>query len=158
VRQYFLYDRLRTSEFCSSPRRHGGVVGAPYNVRVEYCDQTVDIACAQGSEERFYGLSLFSQTSTGPRSGAPYTSARAARELPGCSRGAPHNGSNFVECHPEHVVQHECHALGRREPFENHEQCKTYGFGQQSFLLGISSFSDGDDGIAGSGVDRVFAP
>ena len=70
-----------------------------------------------------------------------YAAARAARELSRGHFGPPHDGSNLVERHGEHVVQHEGEPLGGLQLFEYDEQRETYRFGQQHLALRIASLA-----------------
>ena len=51
--------------------------------------------------------------------------AGAARQLPCRGRRAPHDGSDLLKRHREHVVQHERESLGGSERFEYHQQRQT---------------------------------
>src|SRR5262249_6121099 len=69
---------------------------------------------------------------------SPHPATSTARELPGCSLRALHNGSNLVKRHGEDVMQHKRQALGRSKHIEDHKQRETNRFGQKHFLFGIT--------------------
>jgi len=75
-------------------------------------------------------FSLAGEIGVGNRGRSPHPTACAARELPCRGRGAPHDGSDLVERHGEHVVQHDREPLDGSQRFEYHEQRETDRVGQ----------------------------
>ncbi len=68
-----------------------------------------------------------------------HPAAGAAGELPRGVGRAPHDGSDLVEGHGEHVVQHEGEPLGGSQGLQHHQQRQTDRVGQERFLLGVAS-------------------
>jgi len=93
--------------------RHDAEVGLEHHIWVENRHKRREVAITRGSEERVNDCSLAGQISIGdlrPSHPAPC----AAGELPCRDRGTPHDGSDLLEGHREHVVQHERQPLGGR--------------------------------------------
>ena len=70
-----------------------------------------------------------------------HPAAGAAGKLPRGVGRAPDDGSDLVEGHGEHVVQHEGEPLGGSQGLQNDQQRQTDRVGQQRFLLGVASIS-----------------
>jgi hypothetical protein len=68
---------------------------------------------------------------------APCTRRRARLALPNRGRRAPEDGSDLVEGHGEHVVQHEGDPLGRSQRVEDHQEREADRVGEQGFVLGV---------------------
>src|SRR6266571_3511300 len=110
-----------------------------HDVRVEQGEKRVKVTGARGGEEGVDHFSLVGEIGVGNRCHSSHTAARAARELPCCSRGALHYSRNLVEGHGKDVVQHEREALGGSQGIEDHEQRETDRVGQQRLVLGVDS-------------------
>jgi hypothetical protein len=126
----------RTAELPRCARRHGTAVGSDHNLWIENRQKCVEVTAARGSEESIDNFSLTGEIGIGSLGRSSHSAARAARELPCRGWGAPHDGSDLVEGHGEHVVQHEREPLGRTQRFEHQEQRETNRVGQQSFVRG----------------------
>ena len=97
----------RTADLPRCSCRDGTAVCSEHDVRVEHRQQRGEVTAARGGEEGVDDFSLAGEIGVGNRGRSPYPAARAAGELPCCARGAPHDGSDLLEGHGEHVVQHE---------------------------------------------------
>src|SRR5215204_5504680 len=117
---------LRTAHLPRCARRHATAVGSEHDVWVEHRNQRVEVAAARGSEEGVNDFSLAGEIGVGNIGRSPHPAACAARELPCCGRGTPHDGRDLLKGHSEHVVQHKRKPLGGSERFEYHEQRETY--------------------------------
>ena len=69
-----------------------------------------------------------------------HPAAGTAGELPRRGRGAAHDGSDLVEGHGEHVMQHKGEPLGGSQGLEHHQQRETDRVGQERFVLGVAPF------------------
>jgi len=111
-------------------RLHGYAVGSEHDLWVEQCEKRGEVTAARGSEEGVDDFPLASEISIGNCGRTLHPATCAARELPCRGRGAPHDGSDLVEGHGEHVVQDEGEPLGGSQRFEHHEQRGTDRVGQ----------------------------
>ena len=91
----------------------------------------------RGREEGVDHGALARVIGVGHRGRALHPAAGAAGELPRRGRGAPHDGSDLLEGHGEHVVQHERDPLAGGQRVQDHEQRGTDRIGQHCFVLGI---------------------
>jgi hypothetical protein len=90
------------------------------------------------------------------RSGAPHAAAGPARELPRGIRRPVDDSGDLVERHPEHVVQHEGQALGRRQRVEHDEQRQADRVGEERLVLWIGFEVGADDGLRQPAADVVL--
>ena len=89
------------------PRRahfHVCAVGSEHDVWVEHREKRLEVTLARGGQEGVDDFSLAGAIGVGNRGRSLYPAAGPAGVLPGCSRGAPHDGGDLVEGHGEHVV------------------------------------------------------
>src|SRR5829696_470094 len=116
---------LRTAHLPRCARRYATAVGSEHDVRVEHRDERFKVPVSCGSEEGVYDFSLAGEIGVRNIGRSLHAAACAARELPCCGRRAPHDESDLLKGHSEHVVQHERKPLGGSERFEYHEQRET---------------------------------
>jgi hypothetical protein len=116
-----------------------GAVKPDHYIRIEDRDKTFEIAASQSGKERFDELALFWERGVRRPVRYLHSATRPASQLPRRRCEVSSNGSDFVEGHREHVVQHKRDALGRSQPVEHNEQCEADRIGQQNFLLGIAA-------------------
>src|SRR5262245_65262191 len=62
----------------------------------------------------------------------------AARELARGGRGASNDWRDVLEGHGEHVMQHECESLGRRQCFKDDQPCEAHRISRQRFVLWLA--------------------
>ncbi len=154
-------DWLATAAVADLPgrsRRHGTAVGSEHDVRVEHREQLLEVTAARGGEEGIDDRSLLAEIRIGNRGRSLHPATGPARELSGCGRGAPDDGSDLIERHGEHVVKHERDPLGGSQPLEDHEQCQTDRVGQEHLVLGIDPVSAIQDRLRHVHGERLLAP
>src|SRR3990170_1577312 len=81
------------------PRRahfHVCAVGSEHDVWVEHREKRLEVTLARGGQEGVDDFSLAGAIGVGSRGRPLHPAARAAGELPGRGRGAPHDGSDLV--------------------------------------------------------------
>jgi hypothetical protein len=79
---------------------------------------------------------------------------RAARKLPGRSRGPAHDGGDFIEGHVEHVMQHERDPLGQSQGLKHHKERETDGIGHERLVLRIAPAEVVSDGMGAEPVEE----
>ena len=134
--------------------RRDGQVRSKHDVRVEHGEQRLEVTVARGSQKGFDHLTLAGEIRAGNSGRSLHPAACAAGELPCRGRRAPHDGSDLIEGHGEHIVQHEREPLGGSQRFEHHEQRETDRVGQQGFMLGGSPVSRGSTTGSGTCASR----
>ena len=72
------------------------------------------------------------------RAPSSYTATCAAGELPSGHRRTSYDGSELLERHPKHVVQHESDTFGRGKFFQNHQHRQADGFRKERLILRIA--------------------
>jgi hypothetical protein len=121
--------------------------------------ERVKVTTARGGEDGFDNFLALDEIGVGSCNGPPHPAHCSVREL--CRRGRralPHELSDLVEGHVEHVMQHERQPLGGSKCFEHNEQRLAHGVGQGCFLLGIDPVLSAHDGFGHERVNRLLAP
>jgi hypothetical protein len=118
------------------------------DVRIEHRQQRLEVAPARGRQKRADQRLLVPLV--GLRGHPPELdpTTRAARQLPGRHRRAPHDRRDVVERKIEHVVEDERHPLGRRQRLQHHQQGDADRVGEQQLALGPRR----QLGVGGTGV------
>src|SRR5829696_1684845 len=125
-------------------RGQGCAVGSQNDVRVEHREQRLEVAAARGGEERVDDVSLAAEIDVGHQvrtfslTDPMYPAAGPAGKLPRGVGSAPNDGSDLVEGHGEHVMQHEGEPLGGSQGLQNDQQRQADRVGQQRFVLRVA--------------------
>ena len=87
-----------------------------------------------------------------------HSPAGAAGQLPRGVGRAPHDGSDLIEGHGEHVVQHEGQPLGGSQGLQHHQQRETDRVGQERFLLGVAAIRTTRGPLRHMRIQRLLTP
>ncbi len=102
---------------------------------MQQCEQAVHVALSRGLAERDDDLALLLGRGREARTAGLNRLARPRRVLTGGGRRAAERAGDLVERVPEHVVEHERRALGRRQRLEHDEQGEAHLVAAQGDLL-----------------------
>jgi hypothetical protein len=107
-------DGLPTAYHGRPARSTGAEVRSQHDVRIEQSDKGIEVTGVAGSEEGVDDGPVASDVTFRGRSlGTTDPTPRSARQLPGSWHGSSYEGGDLLEGEVEHVVEDECHALGR---------------------------------------------
>ena len=126
------------AEFGRFGGRDHPAICAPDSVWVEQCQQSLEVALAGGGQEGLDDLPAPGQVSVvnGP---AAHSGACPACELLGGDGAAPNDAGDLGERHVEHVVQHECDPLSRREAIQHDEQRESHRVRGECFVFRVDT-------------------
>ena len=110
-----------------------------HDIWVEHREKRVEISAARSGEEGVDNFSLPGEIAIANRRRSLHSAACTARELPCGVRRAFHDGSDLIERHAKHVMQHESEPLRWRQRIEYHEQREADRVGQERFTFGVAA-------------------
>ena len=117
-----LHDGIEADHRLQRCRPLAAAVGVDADVGCKHCAERFHVAVARGGEERFGELHAALSVDFEALSRLAHMAAGAGGKLAAGRRIAADGGGDFVEFHPEHVVQQERRPLERRKPFERQHQ------------------------------------
>src|SRR5262249_24743532 len=116
----------RTTNLSRCARHSRCSVRAEYHIRIEHCNQTLEVTGAQRPEKGFNNCSPGLEIGLRHFLRSMHSSASAARKLPCGIRSAIDDRSNLIERQIKYIMQHKSAPFRWRQCIQPDEQRQTY--------------------------------